>query len=212
MWRQLVEREVSLARIRVVDLNLEAGTVTYSRRIRQHRPILSISHDREIVRADLVNRFVNEMGYDPEYIELDRPVSVTRSDGASATETVDVVVNHRDGSPFFFAAVKTPESFHEDDGTAARLIRLAEAELAATGKAVRHLFFYTVVVKGTELASESVILNFEHFRHGEEAFSQQVSDSQEPDRPAAKWCCRQSQRRRVIQVRYKKHRYRFLLR
>ncbi len=172
MWKKLVEESVRKAPIRVVDLDLEAGTISYSRRIRQHQSLTRIDQSTELVRADLVNRFVNEMGYAPEQIELDRPYRVSVSDDAdiTITLTVDVVVRGEDGTPFFFAQVKTPIDFDHEMEAAPNLFRLAEAEEQATGTVVQHLFYYTVRVRNGELAGESYLINYRHYRDGTTGF------------------------------------------
>ena len=166
-WQKLVETSVKTAPIRVVDLDLESGNVAYSRRIRQGSAAERKATDVELVRAELVNRFVNEMSYAPEQVELDHAVElrVPETDQAT-TRYVDVVVNGTDGKPFFFACVREPGNFGEGLADGHELLEMAEAEYHMTGNAVQYLFYYTVIVRNGELSSDSVIINFQHFVHG----------------------------------------------
>lgn len=184
MWKKLVEQNVAKAPIRVVDLDLENDIISYSRRIRQHQSLTRIDRDTELVRADLVNRFVNEMGYAPEQIELDRPYRVSLSDDTdiTITMTVDVVVRGEDGTPFFFAQVKSPIEFETSLEGDSSLFQLAQAEEQATGVAVHHLFYYTVRVRNNEPAGESYLINYRHFRNGLNIFDAVRTRRETPER------------------------------
>ena len=185
MWKKLVEQNVAKAPIRVVDLDLENDTISYSSRIRQHQTLTRIDRDTELVRADLVNRFVNEMGYAPEQIELDRPyrVSLSEDTDITITMTVDVVVRGEDGTPFFFAQVKSPVEFETSLEGDPSLFQMARAEEQATGVAVHHLFYYTVRVRNNEPAGESYLINYRHFRNGLTIFDAVRTKRTMPDQP-----------------------------
>ena len=224
MWQSMVEQAVRKAPIRVVDLDLKSGTVSYSRRIRQNHAIQKISGDREIVRADLVNRFVNEMSYAPEQIELDREIDLPGEEMAEPGKVrVDVVVHDVDGRPFFFANVREPGKFSSETESGYELIQIAEAEYRNTGNAVHYLFYYTVVVKNDELTSDSVIINFQHFVSGLDGVDPVTAMHQEKPE-SGPWAEQPNasepgpvsdedrDRRRAVVNRYKKRAYPVLLR
>ncbi len=159
-WKELVVSEIDSARNRVVELNLKAGTIRYSGRIRQNLPIHRLSDDSELVRAYMVHRFVNVMGYAPEDLELDRPYPVgRREDGVS----VGVVVRDKDGNPFFFASATTPDRFEEGDDAKSRLFLAAEKEFELSGKVVHHLLYFTVRIENGRLVHDSVLIDYSHF-------------------------------------------------
>ncbi|PJB77823.1 MAG: hypothetical protein CO090_08085 [Acidobacteria bacterium CG_4_9_14_3_um_filter_49_7] len=159
-WKELIVFEIEKAKQRIVSLNLEKGMVRYSERIRLDRPIHRISEDSEIVRAYMVHRFVNTMGYAPESLELDRPYKVGN---IRETVTVDVVVNDEDGDPFFFAIAVAPDDYVRGEGAESRLFLAAEKEFEKTGRVVHHLLYFTVKVENEKLAHESMIIDYSHF-------------------------------------------------
>ncbi|NOY22459.1 MAG: hypothetical protein GXO70_02950 [Acidobacteria bacterium] len=159
-WRKLISDEINGFADGVVSLKLKKGMVRYSSRIRQNIPIHRISEDSEIVRAYLVYRFVNKMGYSPESLELDRPYKVG---DAGETVTVDVVVNEEDGNPFFFADAVAPDDFGQGGDAESMLFLAAEKEFEQTGKVVRHLFYFTVKIENERLAHDSIIIDYSHF-------------------------------------------------
>ena len=159
-WRKQIADEIKGAENRVVSLDLKKKTLSYSSRIRQNRPVRRISGDAEIVQAYLVQYFVHSMGYSPESLELDRPYIV--GDGRE-TVIVGVVVNDKDGNPFFFATAVAPDDFGQGGDTESRLFLAAEKEFEQTGKVVRHLFYFTVKIENERLAHDSMIIDYSHF-------------------------------------------------
>ncbi|NOZ14130.1 MAG: hypothetical protein GXO69_10905 [Acidobacteria bacterium] len=159
-WKELVVSEIDSAPNRVVELNLKAGTIRYSGRIRQNLPIHRLSDDSELVRAYMVHRFVNVMGYAPEALELDRPYLLGRQ---GDDVTVGIVVRDEDGNPFFFASAAAPDKFDEGDDTKSRLFLAAEKEFDLSGKVVRHLLYFTVRVENERLVHDSVLIDYFHF-------------------------------------------------
>ncbi len=159
-WRKLISDEINGFADGVVSLDLNKATVRYSSRIRQNISIHRISEDSEIVRAYLVHRFVNKMGYSPESLELDRPYKVGK---AGETVTVGVVVNDEDGNPFFFAAAMAPDDFGRGGDGESMLFLAADKEFERTGKVVHHLFYFTVKIENERLAHDSMIIDYFHF-------------------------------------------------
>lgn len=159
-WREQIANEINGTANRVVNLDLKKETIRYSSRMRHNRPIHRIAGDADVVRAYLVYRFVNSMGYSPESLELDRPYQVGK---VGETVNVGVVVNDEDGNPFFFAAAVAPDDFGQGEDLESRLFLAAEREFEMTGKVVRHLFYFTVKIEDERLAQDSVIIDYSHF-------------------------------------------------
>ncbi len=203
-WKELIVSGIEKVTPRVVNLDLERGTVRYSERIRQGRPIHRISEDSEIVRAYMVHRFVNTMGYAPESLELDRPYFV--GDGRE-TVTVDVVVNDEDGNPFFFATAAAPDDYVQGEGAESRLFLAAEKEFVQTGRVVRHLLYFTVKIENEQLAHESMIIDYSHFHRMSDWDRKKDGLPTSPGIRADMFRKSARRNRKVVRVRYRHNRY-----
>ncbi len=201
-WKEWIAEAVGVGVERVVTLDLNAGTVQYSDRIRKNLPIYRILEDDEIVRAYMVHRFVNVMGYAPESLELDRPYKVGEK---GETVTVDVVVNDEDGNPFFFACAMAPDAFSRGDESRSRLFLAAEKEFERSGKVVRHLFYFTVKVNGERLGHESVLIDYTHFHRMSDWDRYFTADDTTLILPISSFSEIYRRNRKMIRMRYGKH-------
>ena len=76
--RKPIEDYLNKTSKKVVDFIGKERKVTYSRDIKSHREVKTISGDEEAVRSYLVARLVNELGYKEENIEIEKEYDVGR--------------------------------------------------------------------------------------------------------------------------------------
>jgi type I restriction enzyme M protein len=101
-----VQRIVSSGAQKTVTLNIAAGTIKYSSKIKSHRTLEEITGDEEITRAFLVHRLVEQLDYKPESIEIEKPYLSGRSTGSP--KRIDVILRDASGNAFFFIEAKAP--------------------------------------------------------------------------------------------------------
>ncbi len=103
---------VSDAKEKIAELNLDTKRVKYSDKIKKYRDINKISGDEELVRAFLLSRLVNELGYTADRIELEKEYPAGRK--PVMTPRIDVIVRDKEGKAFLFIECKAPAKFESD--------------------------------------------------------------------------------------------------
>lgn len=74
---QLIKKYLDSQKSKTVEkYDFDKATITYSSGIKQNREIKSISGDEEIVRAYILAKLTNELGYNAEDLEIEREYSV----------------------------------------------------------------------------------------------------------------------------------------
>ncbi len=69
MDNNLIKKYLDAQKTKVVEVfDLENKKIKYLQKIKQYREITKISGDEEIVRAYILTRLVNELGYKPENV------------------------------------------------------------------------------------------------------------------------------------------------
>jgi len=156
-WIKEVTKQLSEAKIKVVDLNLEAGTISYSGRIKQHRVIKVVKGEEEIVRAFLVNRLVNDLDYKPELLELENEYNIGRPKASKAR--IDLILRDSKGNSFLFIEVKAPDAFEADKNyIEGQLYQLAKLE-----GSVKYLVYYTLDLRDSRLVDRAIIIDFKKY-------------------------------------------------
>ncbi|MDN5292646.1 MAG: type restriction enzyme protein [Thermoanaerobacterium sp.] len=74
----LLKKHFKNQKYKVVLLDLDKESIRYDPQITQHRKINKITGPEEYVRAFLVARLVNELGYKPENIEIEKEYDIGR--------------------------------------------------------------------------------------------------------------------------------------
>jgi len=155
-----VESTVNLGDAPVVELNLQARSVTYSKKLKSHRDIKEIAGDEEMARAFLVNRLVRVLEYKPEMIELEKEYAAGRK--PKLTPRIDLILKDSTGNPFFFVECKDPTKYEAERLAAIRqqLFGLAPLEQGQTGKKVKYLVYYTVETRGEPVRDRAIIIDY----------------------------------------------------
>ena len=161
-WKISVSKLVSDAKEEVVKLNLDTKQVKYSDKIKKFRDINKISGDEELVRAFLLSRLVNELGYTADRIELEKEYPAGRK--PIITPRIDVIVRDKEGKAFLFIECKAPDKFESDK----QYIRGQLFELAKLETNVKYLVYYTIEETEKGLRDKLIIIEREKFADYEE--------------------------------------------
>lgn len=158
-WQALAAAGINCTESHDVRIDLAAGQVIYdSRRMRMHRDIHHITGPEEVVRAHIVSRLTRALGYRAERIEIERGYEAGRP--SRITPRIDIIVNHADGSPFFFIEVKAPNAFEQDKHLIeGQLFKLAALHEGSTGKKPSYLVYYTVEEADGDLIDKAIIID-----------------------------------------------------
>lgn len=157
MWKNSVSKFVSDAKNKVVELNLDTKRVNYSGKIKKHRDINKISGDEELVRAFLLSRLVNELGYTADRIELEKEYPAGRK--PVMTPRIDVILRDAKGQAFLFIECKAPDKFESDK----QFIRGQLFELAKLETHVKYLVYYTIEETAQGLRDKLIIIDREKY-------------------------------------------------
>ncbi len=122
--------------------------------------------DEEIVRAYLLTKFVNELGYDISKIEIEHEYKAGRPH--TNTSRIDVIVRDKNNDVFLFVELKAPEAFFGETGENRdqiiedQLFKVAAME-ESEKRIVKYLMLYTVNVIGERINDECIIIDFDKF-------------------------------------------------
>lgn len=162
-WKTSVSKIVLGAEDKVVELNLDIKKVKYSDKIIKHREINNISGDEEVVRAFLVSRLVNELGYKLERIELEKEYDAGRGT-ARLTPRIDIILRDNKNHPYFFIECKAPDKFESDK----EFIKGQLFELSKLEGNVKYLVYYTIEETEKGLRDKLIIIDREKFNEYED--------------------------------------------
>lgn len=119
--------------------------------------------DEEIVRAYLITKLTNELGYEIESIELEHKYRSGRPH--TNTSRIDIIVRDKKGDAFLFVELKSPDVYFEenrDQIIEEQLFKVAIMEEAEKRK-VKYLMLYTINIISTTINDECIIIDFTKF-------------------------------------------------
>ena len=97
---------------RVVELyDFDKRKVKYSEKIKGWK-IDKFRGDEEIVRAFILSKLVNELGYKQENIEIEKQYDIGRP--KVNKPRIDVIVREDDGNAFLYIELKSPQDYEKD--------------------------------------------------------------------------------------------------
>ena len=117
-WKKLTKEKLVKSKNKVAKINLEKETVEYSKDIT--KPKIEKLGPEEVVRAFLVDKLVNELGYSEKNIELEKyyvrgSIGREKQKNKDDSARVDVIVKDQHGNPFLYIEVKAPEMFEDGE-------------------------------------------------------------------------------------------------
>ena len=145
---------------KVVAIDFNNNTISYDKKIKQYREIKRISGTEELVRAYLIARLVNHLGYKPEDIEIEKGYDLGRP--KVNKPRIDVIVRDRNGNAFLYIELKSPEEFekNKDEVIEKQLFSLAAQEIGQ-GKKVKYLALYTFEEVENTLKDKALIIDYD---------------------------------------------------
>lgn len=145
----------------VETYDFEVKKVKYSEKIKGWK-IDKFRGDEEVVRAFILSRLVNELGYKPENIEIEKEYDIGRP--KTNKPRIDVIVRDEDGNAFLYIELKSPEEYEkEKDGIIEKqLFNLASQE-RGQGKEVKYLVLYTFEIVKDSIKDKCILIDYEKF-------------------------------------------------
>ena len=110
MNKDFVKKYIAKQPIKVVEWNDDINKVKYIG-IKEWQKRTKPDPE-ELVRAYLITKLVNELGYKPERIEIEREYDIGRP--KVNKPRIDIIVRDKDGNAFMFIECKKPESYEEE--------------------------------------------------------------------------------------------------
>lgn len=163
MNRELIKNYIDNQPIKVVDtIELSRNKISYNG-ITQGRIIKDITGDEEMVRAYILTKIVNELGYSPERIEIEHEYTAGRPH--TITSRIDIIVRDAAGNAFLFIECKSLDSYASDDKDQIieeQLFKVAGME-RTEGNDVRYLVLYTTGEVGDKVIDECMIIDTGRF-------------------------------------------------
>src|SRR4030066_805631 len=108
----LIKKYLNSQKIKVVEtFDLENKKVKYSEKIKGWK-IDKFKGNEEIVRAYILAKLVNELGYKPENIEIEKEYDMGRP--KVTKPRIDIIVRDSNGAAFLYIELKSPEDYEKD--------------------------------------------------------------------------------------------------
>lgn len=149
-------------KIKVVETyDFEKKKVKYSDKITGWR-IDKFRGDEEIVRAYILAKLVNDLGYKPENIELEKEYDIGRP--KVNKPRIDIIVRDDKGNAFLYIELKSPQDYEKDKDEIIekQLFNLAAQEIGQ-GKKVKYLVLYTIETVESEIKDKCIVIDYEKF-------------------------------------------------
>lgn len=145
----------------VENYDFENKKVKYSDKIKGWK-IDKFRGEEELVRAFLLAKLVNELGYKPENIELEKQYDIGRP--KVNKPRIDIVVRDDKGNAFLYIELKSPADFEKDKDEVIekQLFNLASQE-QGQGKNVKYLVLYTFEITNNQIKDKAILIDYEKF-------------------------------------------------
>ncbi len=163
MDKNLITKYLEKQKVKVVEnFDFDTSIISYSKTIKQNRDIKKISGNEEIVRAYLLTKLVNELGYKPANIEIEKEYTQS-SIGRKKPEhrgRIDILVKDKDENPFLFIELKDPDKYREDDeDIEGQLFNLASEEEKKYKTNVKYLVYYTIETIDDDVFDKFILID-----------------------------------------------------
>jgi len=162
MNTNLIKQYLDKQKIKVVETyDFENKKVKYSEKIKGWK-IDKFRGDEEIVRAYILARLVNELGYKPENIELEKEYDIGRP--KVNKPRIDIIIRNDDGDAFLYIELKSPQDYEKDKDEIIekQLFNLASQE-QGQGKKVKYLTLYTLEIIQNEIKDKCILIDYKKF-------------------------------------------------
>lgn len=158
----IIKKYLNNQKTKVVELyDFEKRKVRYSEKIKGWK-IDKFRGDEEIVRAFVLAKLVNELGYKPENIELEKQYDIGRP--KVNKPRIDIIVRDDKGDAFLYIELKSPQDYEKDKDEVIekQLFNLASQE-KGQGNNVKYLVLYTFELIEKEIRDKCILIDYEKF-------------------------------------------------
>src|SRR5438132_8689196 len=108
----LIKKYLDKQKTKVVEIyDFENQKVKYSEKIKSHRKIDKFGSE-EIVRAYILAKLVNQLGYKPENIEIEKDYDVGRP--KKTKPRIDIIVRDNSGNAFLYVELKSAKEYEKN--------------------------------------------------------------------------------------------------
>jgi type I restriction enzyme M protein len=162
MDTNLIKQYLDKQKNKVVEsYDFDKKKVKYSEKIKGWK-IDKFKGDEEIVRAFILAKLVNELGYKPENIELEKEYDIGRP--KVNKPRIDIIVRDDRGNAFLYIELKSPQDYEKDKDEVIekQLFNLASQE-KGQGKKVKYLVLYTFEITENTIKDKCILIDYEKF-------------------------------------------------
>lgn len=159
---QIIKNYLDAQKIKVVEAyDFENKKVKYSEKIKGWK-IDKFRGDEEVVRAFVLAKLVNELGYKPEDIQLEKEYDIGRP--KVNKPRIDIIVRDDKGDAFLYIELKSPQDYEKDKDEVIekQLFNLSSQE-KGQGKNVKYLVLYTFELGDSEIKDKCILIDYEKF-------------------------------------------------
>ena len=146
-WKNKVEDILNSRKNKIAEIDIKNKRIEYSPKIISPK-IDDIRGDEEIVRAYLIDKLINELGYTEKNIQLEKEYtqsSIGRDKKIKNTGRADVIVYDKLKNPFLFIEVKAPDKYDCDlSEIEGQLFNLSDEEEKQNKTTVKYLVYYSI--------------------------------------------------------------------
>jgi type I restriction enzyme M protein len=145
----------------VESYDFKRNKIKYSEKIKSWK-IDKIKGDEEIVRAFILAKLVNELGYKAENIELEKEYDIGRP--KVNKPRIDIIVKDDKENAFLYIELKSPQDYEKDKDEVIekQLFNLASQE-KGQGKKVKYLVLYTIETTEEDIKDKCILIDYEKF-------------------------------------------------
>ncbi|AEI15422.1 type II restriction-modification enzyme [Flexistipes sinusarabici DSM 4947] len=159
---KIIKQYLDKQNIKVVETyDFEKKKVKYSEKIKGWK-IDKFRGDEEIVRAFVLAKLVNELGYKPENIEIEKEYDIGRP--KVNKPRIDVIVRDNEGNAFLYIELKSPQDYEKDKDEVIekQLFNLASQE-KGQGYDVKYLTLFSIEIVNGEIKDKCIIIDYDKF-------------------------------------------------
>lgn len=163
MDTKLIKIYLDTQKTKVVEtFDFENKKVKYSEKIKGWK-IEKFKGDEEIVRSYILAKLVNDFGYRPENIELEKFYPSGRP--KTTNPRIDILVKDEKGNPYLFMELKSPQDYEKDKDKNIddQLFSLAGIEQSKYGTKIKYLVYYTIDVLEDSIKDKAIIIDYEKY-------------------------------------------------
>jgi len=159
---QIIKKYLDNQKVKVVETyDFGNKKVKYSEKIKGWK-IDKFKGTEEIVRAYILAKLVNDLGYKPENIEIEKEYDIGRP--KINKPRIDVIVRDSKGDAFLYIELKSPQDYEKDKDEIIekQLFNLASQE-KGQGINVKYLVLYSFEIVEKEIKDRCILIDYEKF-------------------------------------------------